>query len=166
MPGTYDHKYVYSNIGYSLRPTDMQAALGLVQLERFPEFIQARKANFRFLYEGLSQFKEYLILPSWDERTDACWFAFPITVRQSAPFTRNHLVRWLEGKKIETRFLMAGNILRQPGFAHIRHRAVGDLPNTDTVMRSAFFVGVYPGLDQQRLEYMIEQFRTFLDRPG
>jgi CDP-6-deoxy-D-xylo-4-hexulose-3-dehydrase len=162
IPGTYDHKYLYSNVGYNLRPTDLQAALGLVQIIKFPVFAQARKDHFAALHDGLSPFTEHLILPAWDPRADVCWFAFPIAVRQSAPFTRNDLVRWLESRGIETRFLMAGNILRQPGFAHIRHRTVGHLPNTDAVMRSAFFIGVYPGLDRQRLEYMIEQFAAFL----
>lgn len=167
IPGledTYDHKYVYSNIGYSLRPTDMQGALGLTQLAKFAEFGQARKANFAHLYEALSAYDEYLVLPRWDKRADVCWFAFPITVREDAPFARRDLVRWLEGCGIETRYLFAGNILRQPGFLHIRHRTVGDLPNTDAVMRRAFFVGVYPGLDQPRIDYMIAQFQAFLDR--
>lgn len=164
VPGTYDHKYVYSNVGYSLRPTDMQAALGLVQLSRFSEFSAARKRNFAALYQALTPFTEDLVLPTWDPRSEVCWFAFPITVRDSAPFTRNDLVPWLEERGIETRFLMAGNILRQPGFAHIRHRKVGELPNTELVMRGAFFVGVYPGLDQSRLNYVIDQFYAFFDR--
>jgi CDP-6-deoxy-D-xylo-4-hexulose-3-dehydrase len=164
MPGTYDHKYLYSNIGYNLRPTDLQAALGLVQLQKFPGFIEARKRNFAALLQGLSSFEEFLILPAWDERADVCWFAFPITVRESAPFTRNDLVRWLEKRRIETRFLFAGNILRQPGYVDIPHRTVGDLPNTDLVMCSTFFIGVYPGLDNRRIEYMIEQFGAFLDQ--
>ena len=166
MPGTYDHKYLYSNVGYNLRPTDLQAALGLVQLQKLPDFRQARKRNFAELYEGLSQFEEFVILPTWDERADVCWFAFPITVRENAPFTRGDLVRWLEERCIETRFLFAGNILRQPGFVDIAHRKVGELPNTDQVMRSTFFIGVYPGLDKQRIAYMIEQFAAFFDQPA
>jgi CDP-6-deoxy-D-xylo-4-hexulose-3-dehydrase len=166
MPGTYDHKYVYSNIGYNLHATDLQAALGRIQLDKLPEFEQARKANFRYLYEALAQFEEFLILPTWSPKADVCWFAFPITVRDSAPFTRNDLIRWLEGRKVETRFLLAGNIVRQPGYTSIRHRKVGELPNTDQVMRGGFFVGVYPGLDKARLDYMIEQFGTFLDQPA
>ena len=166
VPGTYYHKYLYSNIGYSLRPTDMQAALGVVQLEKFASFSQARKQHFLQLYQGLKPFETELLLPSWDPRTDACWFAFPITVREGASFTRNDLVRWLEDRGIETRFLMAGNILRQPGYKDIQHRQVGDLAGTDQVMRNAFFVGVYPGLDQPRLEYMIAQFAAFFDRPA
>jgi CDP-6-deoxy-D-xylo-4-hexulose-3-dehydrase len=164
VPGTYDHKYLYNNVGYSLRPTDMQAALGLVQLTRFGDFEAARKANFRTLYRGLSRFQEFLILPRWDQAVDVCWFAFPVTVRDTAPFTRNDLVRWLESRGIETRFLMAGNILRQPGYAHIHHRKIGDLPNTELVMRNTFFIGVYPGLDQARLEYVLEQFEAFFER--
>jgi CDP-6-deoxy-D-xylo-4-hexulose-3-dehydrase len=169
IPGlddTYDHKYVYSNVGYSLRPTDMQAALGLTQLKKFPEFEVARKANFAALYEALSAYEEVLALPQWDARADVCWFAFPITVREHAPFTRGDLVQWLEGQGIETRYLFAGNILRQPGYRHIPHRVIGDLHNTDAVMRRAFFVGVYPGLDQARIEYMIAQFQAFLARPA
>ena len=168
IPGladTYDHKYVYSNVGYNLRPTDMQAALGLAQLAKFAEFEVARKANFAALYDALSPYGDHLILPQWDHRADVCWFAFPITVREDAPFSRGDLVRWLEGRGIETRYLMAGNILRQPGFRQIRHRTAGDLPNTEAVMRRAFFVGIYPGLDQPRLDYIISQFQAFLARP-
>ena len=168
IPGlddTYDHKYVYSNVGYSLRPTDMQAALGLTQLDKFAGFEQARKRNFAALYAALRPFEEYLVLPRWDDHVDACWFAFPLTVREGAPFSRADLVRWLEERGIETRYLFAGNILRQPGYRHIRHRTVGDLPNTDAVMRRAFFVGLYPGLDEARLEYVIAQFQAFFTGP-
>jgi CDP-6-deoxy-D-xylo-4-hexulose-3-dehydrase len=162
VPGAYDHRYLYSNIGYSLRPTDLQAALGLTQLNKFPGFAAARKRNFGVLYQGLAPLREHLILPAWDEGADVCWFAFPITVRDRAPFTRSELVQWLESHGIETRFLMAGNILRQPGFAHISHRQIGDLPNTDLVMRGGFFIGLYPGLDEARLDYIIEQFTAFI----
>ena len=168
IPGlsdTYDHKYVYSNVGYSLRPTDMQGALGLTQLAKFAEFERARKRNFAALFDALSPYDDVLILPEWDDRADVCWFAFPLTVREEAPFSRADLVRWLEERGIETRYLFAGNILRQPGYRHIRHRTIGDLPNTDAVMRRAFFVGVYPGLDQPRLDYIISQFQAFLARP-
>jgi CDP-6-deoxy-D-xylo-4-hexulose-3-dehydrase len=164
VPGTYDHKYVYSNIGYNLHPTDLQAALGLAQLQKLPGFAKARKANFHTLFEGLSRFQEALILPRWDPRADVCWFAFPITVRDNQRFTRKDLIRWLEENKIETRFLLAGNIVRQPGYAGIQHRTVGGLPNTDLVMRSGFFVGVYPGLSQDMLAYIIEQFEAFFER--
>jgi CDP-6-deoxy-D-xylo-4-hexulose-3-dehydrase len=164
VPGTYDHKYIYSHVGYNLRPTDMQAALGLVQLEKLPAFIEARKRNFAALYAALSRFDEHLLLPTWDPQADVSWFALPITVRDNPRFTRNDLVRWLEAGRIETRLLMAGNIVRQPGFAHIQHRTVGELANTDLVMRGAFFVGVYPGLDRPRLAYMIERFEAFFNQ--
>ena len=164
VPGTYDHKYLYSSIGYNLHATDLQAALGLVQLEKMPGFVESRKRNFRILYEGLSDFQEFLILPAWSPQADVSWFAFPVTVRDGAGFTRNDLVKFLETRKIETRFLLAGNILRQPGYAHIRHRKIGELPNTDMVMRGSFFVGVYPGLDRPRLDYVVEQFEEFFRR--
>ncbi len=163
VPGVYDHKYLYSNIGYNLRPTDLQAALGLVQLEKLPAFEQARKRNFKTLYDGLKKFEEFLILPTWDARADVSWFALPLTVRPEAPFTRGDLVGWLEKRGIETRFLFAGNILRQPGFVDIPHRTVGELTNTDLVMRATFFVGVYPGLDEARLTFMLEQFEAFFN---
>ena len=157
----YDHKYLYSEIGYNLKMTDIQAAIGLMQLDKLPDFVTARKRNFLQLYEGLKPYEEFLILPTWSERADPSWFAFPLSVRPGAPFVRRDLTDWLEGRNIETRFLFAGNIIRQPGYRHIRHRAVGDLPNSDLVMRSTFFVGVYPGLDDARLAYMQEAFDDF-----
>jgi len=162
VPGTYDHKYIYSHVGYNLHPTDLQAAMGLIQLEKMSAFSAARKANFWTLYQGLSRYHDLLVLPTWDPRADVCWFAFPITVRPEAGFSRNELIRWLEAGKIETRFLLAGNILRQPGYVNIPHRTVGDLANTDRVMQAGFFIGVYPGLDEPRLEYILRQFELFL----
>ncbi len=164
VPGVYDHKYLYSNIGYNLHATDLQAALGVIQLAKLPAFVEARKRNFRVLLEGLSRYEEFLILPTWRPQADPSWFAFPITVRDGPAFRRDDLIRWLEGHRIETRFLLAGNILRQPGFAGIQHRTIGDLPNTDLVMRGSFFVGVYPGLDQPRLDYILHQFEAFFER--
>jgi CDP-6-deoxy-D-xylo-4-hexulose-3-dehydrase len=167
VPGlavTYDHKYLYSNIGYNLKPTDIQAALGVAQLEKLPGFIAARKRNFHRLFDGLRAYEEYLILPSWDPRADVSWFAFPVTVRDEAPFNRRELLQWLEAAQIETRLLFAGNIIRQPAYRDITHRAVGELPNADLVMRGAFFVGVYPGLDDQRIDYMLETFAAFFSR--
>jgi CDP-6-deoxy-D-xylo-4-hexulose-3-dehydrase len=114
----------------------------------------------------LSRYQKHFVLPSWDPRADACWFALPIVVRDNDQFTRNDLIRWLEGKKIETRFLLAGNIVRQPGYTSIRHRTVGNLTNTDLVMRGGFFVGVYPGLDMPRLDYMLQQFEAFFEERG
>ncbi|MBL7066090.1 MAG: DegT/DnrJ/EryC1/StrS family aminotransferase, partial [Anaerolineae bacterium] len=157
----YDHRYLYTEIGYNLKMTDVQAAIGLAQLDKLPDFVAARKNNFARLYEGLKHYEEFLILPTWSERADPSWFAFPITVRPGAPFTRRDLITWLEERNVETRLLFAGNIVRQPGYRHIRHRTVGDLPNSDLVMRSTFFIGVYPGLDDARIAYVLETFADF-----
>lgn len=164
VPGTYDHKYLYSNIGYNLKPTDIQAALGVAQLEKLPDFIAARKCNFQRLYDGLKPYEEHLILPAWDPRADVSWFAFPMTVRDEAPFRRRELLQWLEAARIETRLLFAGNITRQPAYRDITYRTVGELANADLVMRGAFFVGVYPGLDEPRLDYMLQTFSAFFAR--
>lgn len=161
MPGTYDHRYLYSNIGFNLRPTDLQAAIGVVQMDKLPQFIQQRKHNFLRLYEGLARYQDFLILPQWDPRAEVAWFAFPITVRDNLRFTRNDLVRHLEASGVETRFLFAGNIIRQPGYRDIRYRVSGPLTNSDLVMRGSFFVGVYPGLDDARLDYMLGVFGQF-----
>ena len=157
----YDHRYLYVEVGYNLKMTDVQAAIGSVQLDKLPDFITARKDNFARLYEGLKPYEEFLILPTWSERGDPAWFAFPITVRPGAPFTRRDLTSWLEGRNIETRLLLAGNLVRQPGYRHVEHRTVGDLPNSDLVLRSSFFVGVYPGLDDARIDYMLNAFADF-----
>jgi CDP-6-deoxy-D-xylo-4-hexulose-3-dehydrase len=162
LPGTYDHKYLYTNIGYNLRPTDIQAALGVVQLAKLPGFIEKRKHNFYRLFEGLQRYEEHLILPQWSERADVSWFAFPITVKPEAPFSRQELVRWLEDARIETRLLFAGNILKQPGYRDMRCRVVGKLENSDLVMRNSFFIGVYPGLDDVRIDYVLDKFEEFL----
>ncbi len=160
-PGTYDHRYLYTNIGYNLRPTDIQAALGIVQLEKLPGFIEKRKHNFRRLFEGLKRHEDHLILPCWSERADVSWFAFPITVKPEAPFSRQELVRWLEDSRIETRLLFAGNILKQPGYRDMKCKLVGNLENSDLVMRNSFFIGVYPGLDDVRIDYVLDEFEEF-----
>jgi len=160
----YDHRYLYSEIGYNLKMTDIQAAIGLAQLDKFPDFVAARKRNFKRLYQELKLYEEFLLLPIWSERADPSWFAFPITVRPGAPFTRHDLTVFLEERNIETRLLFTGNIVRQPGYRHIEHRTVGDLPNSDLVLRASFFVGVYPGLDDARMAYMLEAFADFFAR--
>jgi CDP-6-deoxy-D-xylo-4-hexulose-3-dehydrase len=167
IPGleeTYDHRYLFAEIGYNLKMTDIQAAIGLAQLDKLPDFVAARKRNFACLYEGLKPYEEFLILPAWSERADPSWFAFPITVRPGAPFARRDLVGFLEERNIETRYLFAGNITRQPGYRHIKHRVVGDLSNSDLVMRATFFVGVYPGLDNAQLDYLLASFTRFFDQ--
>jgi CDP-4-dehydro-6-deoxyglucose reductase, E1 len=161
MPGFYDHRYLYTEIGYNLKLTDPQAAMGLAQMDKLPDFIARRKRNFAYLYEGLQPFAEHLILPSWREKADPSWFAFPLLVRDGAPFMRHEITRYLEEHLVETRPLFAGNILKQPAYRNIRHRVIGDLPVADHIMRGAFFVGVYPGLDTPQLDYMLETFHTY-----
>lgn len=157
----YDHRYYYTEVGYNLKLTDIQAAMGVAQMEKLPDFIATRKRNFQWLYEGLQPYKEFMILPKWHPKADVSWFAFPITVRPAAPFSRGDLIGWLEKHNIETRLLFAGDIRKQPAYRDIPHRAVGDLPNSEQVLRGTFFVGVYPGLDHARIEYMLETFASF-----
>ena len=161
MPGFYDHRYLYTEIGYNLKLTDPQAAMGVAQLDKLPGFLAKRKRNFAYLYAGLQQFGEHLILPARHEKADPAWFAFPLLVRDEAPFMRHEITRYLEEHLVETRPLFAGNILRQPAYQEIEHRVVGALPVADQIMRGAFFVGVYPGLDTPQLDYMIDTFRGF-----
>lgn len=161
LPETYDHRYLFTEIGYNLKLTEFQAAVGLAQLDKLLGFIAARKQHFQALYAGLQPYEEFLILPTWSPRADPSWFAFPLCVRPGAPVKRADLTRFLEEARIETRYLFAGHILHQPGYRDIRARVVGHLPNSDIVMRGAFFVGVYPGLDEARIAYMLERFEAF-----
>jgi len=163
LPYGYDHKYVYSHVGYNLKVTDMQAAVGVEQLKKLPDFIEARKENFEKLYKGIKEFEEYLILPESEENSDPSWFAFPLSVRENDKFTKNELVNYLEEHKVMTRQLFAGNLTRQPAYQNVEYRVVGDLANTDYIMNNTFFIGVYPGLDDQKIEYIIQQFSDFFD---
>jgi CDP-6-deoxy-D-xylo-4-hexulose-3-dehydrase len=162
MPGFYDHRYFYTEIGYNLKLTDPQAAMGLAQLDKVEHFIKRRKRNFRYLYEGLKPFEEFLHLPAWHMKADPSWFAMPLVVRDEAPFMRSDLTRFLEERLVETRPLFAGNLLKQPAYQGIEHRVAGELPVADKILRGAFFVGVYPGLDIPQLDYMIETFAEFM----
>jgi CDP-6-deoxy-D-xylo-4-hexulose-3-dehydrase len=156
LPMGYDHKYTYSHIGYNLKATDMQAAIGCSQLEKLPGFIKARRDNFDYLYLGLCDLEEYFILPELSTLTDPSWFGFPLSVREDAPFTRSEIIKHLEDHKIGTRMLFAGNITKQPAYKNVKYRMIGDLHNTDSVMNNVFWIGVHPGIDKQRLDYMIE----------
>jgi CDP-6-deoxy-D-xylo-4-hexulose-3-dehydrase len=162
LPKGYDHKYVYSTFGYNFKPTDMQAAVGSAQADRIPEFTAARKKNFQALYDGLRRHERQLLLPKWDKRADPAWFAFPITVMGG--ITRRELTAHLENANIETRELFGGNILKQPAFLGIKCRASGKLTETDRVMRDTFFVGVYPGLTDEMIAYMIKTFDAFFEK--
>jgi CDP-6-deoxy-D-xylo-4-hexulose-3-dehydrase len=163
LPYGYDHKYLYSHLGYNLKATDMQAAIGCAQLPRLPQFTAARKRNHARLLEALRSYEDRLILPIAPPHTDPSWFSFVITVRPDAGFTRADLTAFLEANRIETRGLFSGNLLRHPAFEAIERRVVGDLANTDIVMNDTFFVGVYPGIDDSRMDYIIETFRRFMD---
>jgi CDP-4-dehydro-6-deoxyglucose reductase, E1 len=162
LPPGYDHKYVYSHVGYNLKVTDMQAAIGCAQLAKLEGFIAARRANFDHLAAALRPFADRLILPKATPHAEPSWFGYVITVRDDAGFSRADIVKFLEANRVETRSLFAGNLLRHPAFQGIPHRIVGDLANTDAVMHRTFFVGVYPGLDAARLDHMTSVFRRFM----
>jgi len=158
LPYGYDHKYTYSHIGYNLKLTDMQAAVGVAQLRKLPDFVKARQINFKVLYDGLKDLEEFFILPEATTGSVPAWFGFPLAVRPEAPFTRNDIVRYLEEHKIATRLLFGGNLVRQPAYLGVPYKIVGDLTNSDFVMNQVFWVGVYPGLSLTMLEYMIDTF--------
>ena len=161
LPEGYDHKYVFSNIGYNLKPLDLQCAIGIKQLEKLPEFSKKRKENFNRLYETFQQYQDKIILPRWNENADVSWFAFPITIKENAGFGRREIVKFLEDKNIETRMLFGGDILKQPGFTNIQKRIVGDLTNTDIILNNTFFLGVFPGLTEERMNYVIDCVNEF-----
>ena len=161
LPCGYDHKYTYSHIGYNLKATDMQAALGLSQLDHLEHFIHSRRDNFRYLREALEPMKDVLMLPAATEGADPSWFGFPLGVRVDAPFTRDQLVRALEAEKIGTRLMFAGNLLRQPAYQEIKFRQIGDLPNTDYVMRNVLWLGVFPGLTRPMLDHIAGTIARF-----
>lgn len=162
LPFGYDHKYTYSHIGYNLKVTDMQAAIGVSQLKKLPEFIAARRRNFAYLYKGLGDLQDFLVLPQATENADPSWFGFPIAVRPEAPFTRDELVRHLDSRKIGTRLLFAGNLIKQPAYKGVSHRAIGNLANTDFVMNQVFWIGVFPGLSDAHKDYMISVIHEFI----
>jgi len=162
LPCGYDHKYTYSHIGYNLKATDMQAAVGVSQLKKLPEFIAARRRNFQYLHDGLQDLQEHFILPQATPNSEPSWFGFPLAVRENAPFTRDALVRHLDSKKIGTRLLFAGNLLKQPAYKDIQHRKIGGLENTDFVMNNVFWMGVFPGLSDAHKDYMLSVLHDFV----
>jgi CDP-4-dehydro-6-deoxyglucose reductase, E1 len=161
LPCGYDHKYTYSHVGYNLKATDMQAALGVSQIAKLPEFIARRKENFAYLKAALKPLEDFLILPEATEHSDPSWFGFPIGVKTDAPFTRDQLTRHLEANKIGTRLLFAGNLLRQPAYKGYAHRIIGNLANTDFVMNQVFWIGVFPGLTEKMLDFIVESVSHF-----
>jgi len=162
LPCGYDHKYTYSHVGYNLKATDMQAALGVSQLDKLPQFITRRKENFAYLKAALKPLEEFLQLPVAGEDADPSWFGFPIGVKEGAPFTRDQLTRELEAKKVGTRLLFAGNLLRQPAYEGLAYRVIGDMTGSDYVMNHVFWIGVFPGLTTEMLDYVVETMVAFV----
>ena len=156
LPHGYDHKYIYSHVGYNLKATDMQPAVGVAQLKKLPGFIEARKRNFAYLKAGLKDAEKHVILPEATPNSDPSWFGFPLLLRETAPFSRNALMEFLNGRKIGTRQLFGGNLVRQPAYAGLNYRVVGDLLASDRVMNGAFWIGVYPGLTPAMLDYVLQ----------
>jgi CDP-6-deoxy-D-xylo-4-hexulose-3-dehydrase len=155
LPEGYDHKYTYSHLGYNLKSGDIQAAIGLAQLDRLDSFIELRRRNWAYLQNGLKYLEEFFVLPKVTENSDPSWFGFALTVKKNSPKTRNQIVQELNEKKIGTRLLFGGNLLRQPAFMGTPRRVIGNLVNTDRVMNDTFWLGVWPGLTLDMLDYMI-----------
>ena len=162
LPHGYDHKYTYSHVGYNLKLTEMQAAVGVAQLGKLESFHAARRRNFDALYSGLAPFEEFFVLPQATPQSEPSWFGFPLTVRPGAPFERKRLIAWLEERKIATRLLFAGNITRQPAYEGANLRVASSLATTDLVMESAFWLGVYPGVTDAITAYVVDSIREFL----
>jgi CDP-6-deoxy-D-xylo-4-hexulose-3-dehydrase len=162
LPAGYDHKFTYSHVGFNLKVTDMQAAIGLPQLDKLPGFIEARRRNWQALRMALADLEEFFILPEATPQSEPSWFGFLLTVREGAPFTRDQAVRFLDARKVATRLLFAGNLTRQPAYQNVKYRVVGGLANTDVITERTFWIGVYPGMTQPMLDHMVESLRALV----
>lgn len=162
LPHGYDHKYTYSHLGYNLKITDMQAACGLAQLKKLPNFIETRKRNFDYLINGLSECQEYINLPVATKNSEPSWFGFPITVKSNSPFSRNEIIASLNSFKIGTRLLFAGNLIKQPYMQNQKYKVSGELTNTDNIMENTFWIGVYPGITEEMLDFVIKKIKDIL----
>ena len=161
LPHGYDHKYIYSHVGYNLKSTDMQAALGVSQLKKLPGFIKSRIQNFNYLYEAFSQFEDFE-LPVWEDKSQPSWFGFPISVKSSAKFSRNDLVKYYDENNIGTRLLFAGNIILQPAYIDLNMGKPEEFPVANSVVENTFWLGVYPGLTTEHLDFVIKITREFI----
>jgi CDP-4-dehydro-6-deoxyglucose reductase, E1 len=162
LPEGYDHKYTYSHLGYNLKSGDIQAAIGLAQLDRLDNFVHLRKRNWEYLLNGLKVLEDFFILPKATEKSEPSWFGFALTVKPKSPKTRNQIVQELNAKKIGTRLLFGGNLLRQPAFMGTPRRVIGDLKNTDRIMNDTFWIGVWPGLSLEMLDYTIKSIHNLV----
>ena len=163
LPHGYDHKYIYDHIGYNLKMTDMQAAVGVAQIDKLPKFAELRKRNWKILKDGLAALADHFLLPEPTPNSDPSWFGFPMSVRKEAPFERKQLVDFLESRKIATRLLFGGNLARQPAYLDVPSRSVGDLANSDFVMENALWLGVYPGLTEEMMAYILDSIHEFVN---
>jgi CDP-6-deoxy-D-xylo-4-hexulose-3-dehydrase len=163
LPFGYDHKYTYSHLGYNMKITDMQAACGLAQLESLDQFIFKRKENFNFLYKNLKDLQELLILPQAEKNSDPSWFGFPISLKTNNKFNRSDLIKYLNNNKIGTRLLFGGNLIKQPYMKNVNFKVHGELKNTDFIMENTFWIGLYPGLSQEHLEYSVSKIKNFFN---
>jgi len=164
LPEGYDHKYTYSHLGYNLKSGDIQAAIGLAQLDRLESFVELRRRNWAYLFSAIKELEEFLVLPKATENSDPSWFGFALTVKPNSPKTRNQIVQELNENKIGTRLLFGGNLLRQPAFIGTPRRVIGDLVNTDRIMNDTFWIGVWPGLTISMLDYMVENLKKILGK--
>ena len=162
LPHGYDHKYIYDHIGYNLKMTDMQAAVGVAQIAKLDRFTEVRKRNWKILNEGLKRLSEFFLLPVATAHSDPSWFGFPISVRENAPFERRQFIGFLEERKIATRLLFGGNLARQPAYLDVPSRVVGDLSNSDFIMNNTLWLGVYPGLTEEMLSYVVDSIHEFV----
>jgi CDP-6-deoxy-D-xylo-4-hexulose-3-dehydrase len=162
LPKGYDGRYVYEEIGYNLKPLEFQAAMGLVQLEKLPSFIAKRNENFAKLYDFFRKYEDFFILPVWEAEAQPSWFAFPLTLQERAPFNRQDIIKWYEKCNIETRLLFSGNLVRHPAYEDIPIKVIGDLRNANKIMNDSFFLGVYPGIDEGKMNYILEKTEEFL----
>jgi CDP-6-deoxy-D-xylo-4-hexulose-3-dehydrase len=164
LPCGYDHKYTYSHVGYNLKATDMQAALGVSQLDKVEHFIARRKENFAYLKNALKPLEQYLLLPESTPESDPSWFGFPVGVREDAPFTRDQMTKAFDAAKIGTRNIFAGNLLRQPAYEGLEYRVIGEMTGTDFVMNNVFWLGTFPGLTNEMLDYIAQTATQFIEK--